>query len=383
MDADVIIAGGGLVGASAACALAGAGLSVTLLEPRPRLQETPATLDSRVYAINPGSARFLAECGIWERIPARRREPVRAMVIVGDDAAARLQFSAYEARVPELAHIVEGQQLQFAAETVAASKVQWIESEACAEVSVTTHDVQVTTTTGRHLRGKLLLAADGSDSPIREQLGMRAVSKSYDQSGVVANFRAPLPHRGIAHQWFGNGDVLALLPLPDQHLSMVWSVDSARAVTLCGLAAADLVRELNRATRDVAGALELVTESRAFPLRRMRVDSVIGDRVALLGDAAHNVHPLAGQGLNLGLADAAVLARVVSQRGAEQDCGARELLRRYERARKEDVLAMEVVTDGLHSLFRNPRFAWLRNRGLALTNRLAFVKGVLVERALG
>jgi ubiquinone biosynthesis UbiH/UbiF/VisC/COQ6 family hydroxylase len=356
-----------------------------VVETRPRLGELDGALDSRVYAISPGSVRFLRDCGIWEQIPANRTEPVLAMDIVGDDRRSRLQFSAYQSGVRELAHIVEGQQLQRAAEIRAAAcpGLQWVDGESCVEVSVEPDRVCVVTSSGRHLDGRLLLAADGSHSPVREQLGMQARATPYGQSGVVANFRAVLTHRGVARQWFTGTGVLALLPMAQSHVSMVWSVETGRAAELCALEPAALIRAINEASGGAAGELHCVTPPRAFPLQRMRASQLIGKRVALLGDAAHNVHPLAGQGLNLGLGDAAEVSRILGGRGVQDDCGAPELLRRYERARKEDILAMELVTDGLQKLFHNARFAWLRNRGLALTDRLDFVKRLLVEHALG
>lgn len=385
MDANVVIAGGGLVGASAACALARAGLAVTLIEARTLTPNPSDELDSRVYAISPGSARFLADCGIWQRLPSSRIAPVHAMEIFGDDGLSKLQFSAYEAGVRELACIVEGHVLQRAAEecAVALGDLRWIAGEACTEVDIDADKVQVTTGTGKQLRAQLLLAADGADSPLRQRVGLRAHAESYAQCGVVANFRAQRPHRNVARQWFTGDSVLALLPLPNACVSMVWSVADLRAAQLCDMTQDELVAAVNDASHGEAGEMESVTPARAFSLRKVRVPRSIGKRVALLGDAAHNVHPLAGQGLNLGLGDAAAIARILAARGAQQDCGAWQLLRTYDRARKEDVLAMEFVTDGLQKLFHDSRFAWLRNRGLMLTDRFRAVKGFLIRHALG
>jgi ubiquinone biosynthesis UbiH/UbiF/VisC/COQ6 family hydroxylase len=202
---------------------------------------------------------------------------------------------------------------------------------------------------------------------------------------VVANFRAERHHRNIAHQWFRRDGVLALLPLPDTMVSMVWSANEERARTLLDLSEAELCREVAEASCHALGEMELVTLPAAFPLSFMHVKKLVQPRLALIGDAAHGIHPLAGQGVNLGLRDAEELAATLLGRGLQEDCGDYLLLRRYERARKEDILAMEVVTDSLQKLFTNPHptLVRLRNLGLELTNRLPLLKDRLMRHALG
>jgi ubiquinone biosynthesis UbiH/UbiF/VisC/COQ6 family hydroxylase len=201
----------------------------------------------------------------------------------------------------------------------------------------------------------------------------------------VANFRIGQAHRGVAYQWFLGKGVLALLPLPGNHVSMVWSAADTAARELMADAAEELARKVEQASSGVVGNLELASTPAGFALRRMRTARLIAPRLALVGDTAHNVHPLAGQGLNLGFGDAQALAAVIAARGMENDIGAVSLLRRFERSRREDLLAMEAVTDGLQVLFDSklPGARRLRNAGLRLVNRISPLKRLLVQRALG
>jgi ubiquinone biosynthesis UbiH/UbiF/VisC/COQ6 family hydroxylase len=239
--------------------------------------------------------------------------------------------------------------------------------------------------TGEHVTTRLVVAADGADSWLREQAGIRHVQRDYEQIAVVANFTAARAHRGTAFQWFRNDGVLALLPLPGDRVSMVWSIQRDRAEGLLRLEAQQLCAEVENACTSVLGSLSLITPAVGFPLRLIRVERLVAERLALVGDAAHNLHPLAGQGVNLGFQDARELAGVLEARGPESDPGSVALLRRYERARREDILAMTAVTHGLQRLFNNSSvpLAWLRNRGLELVDRLAPVKSILVRHALG
>jgi len=193
---------------------------------------------------------------------------------------------------------------------------------------------------------------------------------------VVANFRCEKPHRNVAYQWFQQGAVLALLPLPGDHVSMVWSTSGAPGEDLC--------REVERATNGVLGQLSLVAPPRSYPLRRLSAERMVAPRVALAGDAAHVIHPLAGQGLNLGLQDARELAAVLESRGPRRDPGDLRLLRRYARARAEPILAMDTMVDSLFRLFsaESAVAANLRNTGLNLTNRLPVLKNMLMRQAL-
>lgn len=388
MKFDVIIIGGGLVGASLAAALKDSGLAIALIEPHeaaPVPQDE--SWDSRVYAISPGSAAFLQQFGAWQRIEAGRLSPVYEMAVWGDDNTARINFSAYEMGIAELAFIAENRQLQAAVwETLQPSNdtLQILCPAKCAAIKWHDTHAEVHLTDGRQLQASLIVGADGVNSWVRNQAGIEIDKHPYHQIGVVANFAAEKSHRHIAYQWFRRDGVLALLPLPDKRVSMVWSTTEPHAVELRSLPAEELCRRVEEASSYTLGALQMITAPAGFPLNFVHVKALTKSRLVLIGDAAHGIHPLAGQGVNLGLRDARELAGVLSGRAARQDCGDFLLLRRYELARKEDILALELVTDGLQKLFNNtnPTLSRLRNLGLAITDRIPLLKNSLMQHAL-
>lgn len=388
MDFDVVIVGAGLVGASFARALRGSGLSLALVEPRaPEALSSDPGWDSRVYAVSPGSAGFLAHAGAWNELDATRVTSVYGMRVWGDDQVSGIEFSAYDAGVAELAFIVENRLLQNALWNGLARQenLEIFCPAKCVSMAWAEYNVILKLENGAVLETQLIVAADGADSWIRAQAGIEADAKPYQQIGVVANFSTGQSHRNVAWQWFRRDGVLALLPLPGNRISMVWSTDENHAQELLDMPASRLCATLEEACHRVVGALDIITPPAAFPLRLLRVRELVRPRLALIGDAAHNVHPLAGQGVNLGFRDARQLVKILTERGAQNDCGDFRLLRRYERARQEDIVAMQAATDGLHALFSTtlPGAARLRNTGLRLTNRLSPIKAFLMQRAFG
>ena len=385
MSAEVVIVGGALVGAALARALAG--LPLALISQERRVPgAVPAGFDSRVYAISPANAAFLAELGAWQQMPAERVTPVHAMRIFGDDGRSKIEFDAYRAGVPELAWIVEDGLLQDALwrlletqerlQLLAPAQCEWFEASA-GGASVALRD-------GRNVDARLVVGADGARSFLRMRAGIESREHMYGQSGVVANFACERPHRNVALQWFQGGPVLALLPLPGEHVSMVWSTTDADAARLLDLPGDELAREVAHASRHALGELKLVSPARSFPLRSLIASRSVGQRVALVGDAAHVVHPLAGQGANLGFQDARVLAQVLRSREPFRDVGELRLLRRYERARAEAILAMRATVHGLFLLFgaEERLLGPLRNAGLNLVDRLPVLKNALMRRAM-
>lgn len=362
--------GGGPVGAS--LARAARGLSVALVGRRPASSSSDR-FDARVYALTPGNVVFLRRLGVWDAIPAERRVPVHAMRIYGDRESS-LEFDAYSAGVPELAWIVEDALLQAALWRDLDVEVLSSRPERLAIAE----DRAVLTLQERELEAKLVVGADGASSFVRREAGIAARERDYGQHAVVANFRCEKPHANVAYQWFQRGAVLALLPLPGEHVSMVWSrpTSSLDEATLC--------RDVEEASRGVLGELALIAPPRSYPLRRLSAARMVGPRVALAGDAAHVVHPLAGQGLNLGLQDARALAEVLAAREPARDPGDLRLLRRYERGRAEPILAMDTMVDTLFRLFgaQSGLAARLRNAGLNLTDRLPVVKNMLMRQAM-
>ncbi len=379
------IVGAGLVGASQAAALGRAGLAVALVEPAPPAAPT-AAWDSRIYAISPASSDFLASVGAWKKLDAQRVQAVSRMEIFGDAPGAALEFSAYDAGVATLACIVESGRLAHAlwAAVAELAGVRRFAPARCERLEGDAGAATLTLAGGERLSAALVVGADGAQSWVRRAAGLTARASSYRQLGVVANLATAKPHDGTAFQWFRADGVLAYLPLPGNRISIVWSTPEVHGRDLLALDPEAFVGRVTDAGRGVLGDLTLITPPQAFPLQSLAAESMIGPRVALVGDAAHVVHPLAGQGVNLGFGDARVLAGTLAAREPFRDCGDRVLARRYERSRAEAVFAMRTVTDGLAKLFGLPGApaARVRNAGLSLTDRLAPVKNLLVRQAI-
>ncbi|MDR1996630.1 UbiH/UbiF family hydroxylase [Azonexus sp.] len=380
---DLIIVGGGLAGASLALALRDSRLRIALIESQPPCR--PPGWDARIYAISPVNATFLEALGAWKHLDPARMAPIRHMQVHGDDGG-RLHFSAYETGVLELGWILESSLM--ACEFWESAKRQANLTLFCPAAPAALefrHDAAVLhLADGTALSGRLLVGADGRDSWTRQAAGLAAINTPYGEKGVVANFATAKAPRGTAYQWFRDDGVLAWLPLPGNHISIVWSTPEAQADELCALAPDSLCRRVAEAGRGVLGELELLTPAVAFPLRLMRVPQAVAPRLALVGDAAHGIHPLSGHGINLGFQDARELAALLAAAPPWQDIGELRLLQRYQRARREETWLLQGTTDALRHLFKHGD-AWrpLRNFGLNLTDRLPFVKNALTRYALG
>ena len=384
MDFDVVIVGGGLAGLALTVALKKSRLSIAVIEGRAPVR--PEGWDARIYAISPANARFLGEIGIWGDLDVTRIEPVATMEVRGD-AGGRLDFSAYDAGVAELAWIIEASLMQRELwETV---RRQGNVTLFCPAVPRTLtlgeEAATLTLADGRPLTSRLVVAADGADSWTRAAAGIEVSFKPYGQHGVVANFAIEKPHRGIACQWFRADGVLAYLPLPGNLISIVWSTPAEHAAELLALTPEAFCERVADAGERRFGALSLVTPPAGFPLRLMRAPRMVAPRLALIGDAGHAIHPLSGHGINLGFQDARVLAKTLATRPEHVDCGDHGWLRRYERARKEEVVALQSATDGLQRLFSQSGqpLSLLRNAGLNFTHHLPVVKDILVRYAMG
>ncbi len=383
---DAAIIGGGLVGASLALALQRVGLDLVLIEPQPpQIPSAADAWDSRIYAISPGNVAFLESLGVWPRLDAQRVQRVEAMTICGDAPAGRLEFSAYEAGLRELAYIVEGSALLQALRAVIADtgEVRMVCPAQASSLQVDADAAQVTLADGEQILAQLVIGTDGGDSWVRRAAGITARVSDYHQLGVVANFETEKNHGGTAYQWFRTDGVLALLPLPGKRVSMVWSAKEDHAQTLLAMKAPVLADAVAAASGGVVGGLRLLTPAAGFPLRLAHIENLVAPRIALAGDAAHHVHPLAGQGVNLGFRDVRELATVLAGRAPSQDCGDLSLLRRYARARREDIATMALGTDVLQKLFA-AQSVWLsgaRNSGMSVVNRLPFLKNLLIRHA--
>lgn len=385
---DVIVVGGGLVGMACALSLSQQGISVALIESKPSLKEQPfqqaKVWDSRIYAITPANAEWLEKLGVWPRVDTERVCAINKMRVFGDVDASELQFDADDANIGQLGFIVESQQLEIA--LLAALN----DSEArlltgVQPTAATCSDYQACIQLNdQDICAELLVAADGAQSWLRNQVGISVRQHDYQQMGVVANFETELAHQQTAYQWFSELGVLAWLPLPGNRISMVWSAEELFAKELASMDADTLCEMVSTQGGDVLGELRLLTPPCAFPLKEQTAEMLVKANVALVGDAAHTIHPLAGQGVNLGFRDVQCLVEALSRKRKQQSFGDLMLLRRYERARKTDMMAMQFVTRGLSELFSldYPAVKKLRNWGLNFTNRQAIAKKYLTRQAI-
>jgi 2-octaprenylphenol hydroxylase len=396
---DICVVGDGAVGKAAALGLAQAGLSVTLLSaavnnsvPTMHGSNTlPDALDVRVFALNHVAHHLLHGLKVWDALDANRIAPVTAMQVqdAAPDAKGAIDFDAYGSYIGELAWIVEDCNLNCALDSALrfAPNIQRIHGNA-EKLSSDAEHARVRLVDGRELQTSLVVGADGAQSWVRGQVDIGLDYRSYGQQGVVTNFACEKPHHGVAHQWFiGDQGIIALLPLPGNQVSLVWSAPDALAADLLREPLSSLVERLHVYCAESLGNLTpLMPESiKAFPLRFIRPHSLVAQRVALIGDAAHAVHPLAGHGMNLGFSDVQSLIDVVIQREAYRDCGDARVLSRYRRARSQEVALMQVATDGLERLFgsENPAVRMARDAGLNLLNRLPLLKRKLISHAMG
>lgn len=361
---DVCIRGAGVVGRTLALLLARERLRVGLVE-QPGAR-TGATSDVRAYAMNTASMELLQGLRAWP--DEAHATPVLGMAVQGDDGG-QVRFDAAAEGVPALAWIVE-------VEPLLARLADAVRFQPQVEVL------------GAPQAAALTVVCEGRAAATRAEYGVQFDVTSYPQRAIAARLQCELGHGQVARQWFCGGDVLALLPLggaQGNSAALVWSVQEARAGELFELAPAEFEQRLQSACGAALGRMTLASERAAWPLQRAQADRWCGPGWALAGDAAHNVHPLAGQGLNLGLADARELARVLQGREYWRSLGDARLLRRYERARKADVLAMGWATDGLQQLFAQPAEGWalLRNWGMRGFDRSGPLKHWTVRQAMG
>jgi ubiquinone biosynthesis UbiH/UbiF/VisC/COQ6 family hydroxylase len=390
---DIAVVGTGIPGLASALGFAQQGLSVALVGPRPKPYAVTRAqpFDPRVYAVAPASVALLESLGVWASVDQERVCAVEHMRVFGDEGT-QLTFDAYTATVERLATIVEESELLRVLDAACGFQpaIKRIQST-FASLTAQPDTVAVDLEDGGSLTARLLVGADGASSAVRAAAGINATVKSYDQTAVVANFGCARPHLNTAWQWFTDQGVVALLPLPGEHVSLVWSAPQELAVELAALSADQLAGRVTERCASAAGdttgvgQLTPIGKAHTFPLRRVVVSRLIASRVGLVGDAAHVVHPLAGQGLNLGLQDVALLLEVVRAREAFRDVGDATVLRRYERGRAEALGLMRFTTDSLAQLFAfdDPLVRRLRNAGMAAVNRLSPLKNALIRRALG
>ena len=391
---DIIVVGGGMVGATFACAIAKVQpeMKIAVLDSADIPDWNESQYDQRVSAVTRASQHFLKNIGVWEKITQRRISPFREMHVWDATGEGEIHFDSACIGEPDMGHIVENSVIQLSAY----EQLQQHEN-----VSIFTHSkaqslqvsdalVSLTLDDGRLLEAKLLVGADGANSWVRQAVNIETRGWDYDQKAVVTTVKTSQSHQETAWQRFLPTGPLAFLPLTEGRSSIVWSATHDRADQLLALSDDEFIAELVASFDARLGKVESVTPRLAFPLKLQHATTYISERVVLIGDAAHTIHPLAGQGVNLGFMDAATLAQVLAdaaqKKSARQfDVGSRCSLRRYERWRKADNLSTLAGMDMFKKLFGNnvPALRWLRNTGLSVTQRVDPVKNIIMRHTMG
>ena len=392
---DVVIAGGGLTGPTLALALADAGLKVALCDAEPLETRLAPAFDGRASAISAANWRQWRALGVAE-ILAPHAQPIHRILVTdgpspGPSAAAPLpvflEFASEDLGDEPMGWMVENRRIRQAfADALARRKIQAFAPAAVTEAIVEGAECTAVLADGRRLQAPLLVGAEGRRSVVRDAAGIGAYGWTYGQRGVVATVKLEHDHEGVAHEYFLPGGPFAILPLTGRRASLVWSEQADRAEALVNASAPAFEAHLARRFGDFLGRPALDGPRMQFPLSLQMAERMVAPRVALVGDAAHAVHPIAGQGLNLGLKDAAALAEViVDARRLGEDYGSDLVLARYARWRRVDAAGLALATDLFTRLFSNdrPGLRLVRGAGLALVNRLAPVRRLFVREAAG
>jgi 2-octaprenyl-6-methoxyphenol hydroxylase len=389
---DILIAGGGLNGMALAIALGRAGLGVTLVDPLPSRTRGDQGFDGRGYALSLSSKRLLSAIGVWGRV-AEQSQPILHITVsdgrAGEGASPlALDFDHAEIDEGPMGQMVEDRVLRPA---LLSALDEGGGVTHLPDLSVTGHDVTgagvaVTLSDGQVVKAALLVACDGKRSPSADRAGIGRVGWDYGQTALVCAVEHDKPHNGTAHQFFMPPGPLAILPLPGNRSSIVWTERREAAATISALDDAGYLAALRPRFGDFLGGLRLAGARFTYPLTLSVAERFVGERLALVGDAAHAVHPIAGQGLNAGLKDVAALAEVlVEARRRGEDIGRADVLHRYERWRRFDVMTLAFATDAFNRLFSNDSSILRlgRDLGLGLVGRLPGLRRGFIREAAG
>jgi 2-octaprenyl-6-methoxyphenol hydroxylase len=384
---ELVIVGGGLVGLTLGIAVAEAGLDVAVIDRDDPAAKVAAGFDGRGSAIAYGSRQALAAIGLWDKV-AEAASPILEIRVADDSGPLFLHYDHRDVGDHPLGWIVENRTLRQALLARAAElpRLRHLTPLAVAEVERSAAGALVRLADGRTISARLVAAADGKASPLRQAAGIRTVTWSYPQTGIVVTVRHERPHRGVAVEHFLPAGPFAILPLTGNRSSIVWTERAELAPRLLALPAPEFAAELGRRFGDFLGEIEIIGPRWSYPLSFLHAERYVAERLALVGDSAHVIHPIAGQGLNLGLRDVAALAEVlVDARRLGLDIGDGLVLARYERWRRLDNWMLSAATDSLNRLFSNaiPPVKLARDLGLAAVDRLPPLKRLFMRHAMG
>ena len=388
IEADIAIVGAGLVGLSAAVACAKQGKKVVIVDSKKlntklKKVQPKKTWDARVYALTNNTVAWLQTVGVMADVDASRVNAINTMHL-WDVQENKLALHDSDANLASLGMIIENQNLLHALwQQVDALGVTVVTDSACAYLENTNEYALLGLADGQSIKAKLVVAADGVDSWVRKHANIAVKQKDFNQTAIVANFKVEKPHQNIARQWFAPHETLALLPLPQQMVSMVWALSTERATELLTLTNEALAAEVETRSKADLGSLSTVGKELSFRLMQQTAIELIAERIILVGDAAHHIHPMAGQGMNLGLRDVRQLHEMLTNTHALQDIGETTFLRQYERARRADIATMNTLTSGLDALFANESSMAknIAGWGLKQLNRQSTLKKLLIQQA--
>ena len=408
LSTDIIVVGTGLVGLSAAISLASANKKIVLInsnlignnkentdnfndinkestQQNNNEKGNHSDWEARVYALTIESIAWLESIGVWDYVDKSRLGCINQMQLWAKERNAPLILKDSDAHLNKLGFIIENKNLMQAFwQHVNALDITIVKIADFDKLDYSQADkITLTLNNAQTMTANLVVAADGASSWVRAQTNVGVTIKSFDQTAIVANFKIEKNHQNIANQWFKSHDTLALLPLPDNMVSMVWSVKNLKAAQLLSLNALDLAQEVYDHSNGLLGRLTPIGLIQSFALNQQTAEHLIANRIVFVGDSAHQIHPLAGQGVNMGFRDVMQLQRLMAKVHTMQDIGEHSFLRRYERNRRADIVAINTLTSGLDWLFSRENSALNAgiNWGFTQINKQLTVKRLLIQAA--
>ena len=386
INVDVVIVGAGMVGLTLANLLSKQGKSLAIIDRNiPQEFDTTQPYDARVTAVSPGSQAIFEHVNAWLSMQAKRITPFNRMVVWDAVEGAKINFSASDIQHENLGHIVENLVIQTSLHEALQpqTNINWFVPVVIGNVLTREDHIEVVLDNDQVLTAKLLVGADGRRSSVRKFANINYSEKSYQQQGIVARVQTEHPHEDTAWQRFLSTGPLALLPLNNGECSIVWSVNDEEANELMELGEHEFAQAIAKASGLHLGNISLCSKRATFPLVSGQAESMVQPRIALVGDAAHALHPLAGQGANLGFTDAAILAEVLAQ--TERDIGSVKVLRKYERARVGETQVMQRAMDAFVAAFSSTSTPVItaRNYALNAANRIQPIKKYFMKQAMG